>query len=183
MYDLDNLAVLWKLTISATLSILNEDTSPMAHFWIPDPPTSSDGTRRGWAVMPISTNPVDLAAVLSRASAMAPALAPASCLLFSLELFGSERWVMVGPDSVSVCGLPLVNGIRVMADGDDIRFGDTLLWFSSERLARLDVFPGASDRAKCLRCFLRIPSAVHDHLHAFGPRGVCLGTPSSCKYT
>ena len=88
MYDLDDLAVLWKLAITAILSILNENASPMAHFWIPDPPTSSDrtrdGTRRGWAAMPIATNPVDLAAVLARASAMAPAgLAPASCLLFS----------------------------------------------------------------------------------------------------
>ena len=71
---------------------------------------------------------------------------------------GSTIWVLLAPHSSEVQhnDNPLETGVRVLADRDAIRVrGYGPLYFSSERLAEVQPFPGAPD-TYCPRCKLLI---------------------------
>jgi len=54
-------------------------------------------------------------------------------------------WMLLAPaaSDVRINGMPLENGIRVLADRDALRVAALpVLYFSTERLARLEPFPG-----------------------------------------
>lgn len=69
---------------------------------------------------------------------------------------GGERWLLlVGPDAdVRVNGRALsATGIGVLLDHDEIRMpAGTRLYFSTEREAQVEPFPGAGDPVFCPRC-------------------------------
>lgn len=70
---------------------------------------------------------------------------------------GGEVWVLVGSGAVHVNGVPLLGGIRVLADRDELLLGAEVngaarIFFSTERLARVEPFPRPDDAAFCPRC-------------------------------
>ncbi len=72
-----------------------------------------------------------------------------------------ERWMLVGSGSVRINGTPLAAGIRVLRDRDEIRLnGGPPVYFSTERLARVEPFPGAERQVFCPRCKLPIETGA-----------------------
>jgi len=66
-----------------------------------------------------------------------------------------ESWILLcgARKQVSVNGLPVMAGIRVLSDRDEIRIeGAGTLFFSSENLARVETFPGGDSIVHCARC-------------------------------
>jgi hypothetical protein len=54
--------------------------------------------------------------------------------------------------AVRVNGYPLATGLRVLAHRDEVRVaGAGVVWFSTERLARVVEFPGSSSPVQCAR--------------------------------
>ncbi len=77
------------------------------------------------------------------------------CLLRRLGLSGTEAWTLVAPDgtSVSINGEPVILGMRVLRDRDEIRVGQReAVFFSTEQLAIVEDFPGIGKVAPCPRC-------------------------------
>jgi len=75
-------------------------------------------------------------------------------LLGSLVPTGLERWVLVcGKSAVRVNGEPVVLGMRVLKDRDEVRLPDgARLYFSAERLAEVAAMPAGSRPVSCARC-------------------------------
>jgi len=67
-----------------------------------------------------------------------------------------DAWVLLGPPSVVVNGMPLDTGIRVLQDRDELRSGDVRTFFSSEALAAVAPFIPGPTTACCPRCKLEI---------------------------
>ena len=67
---------------------------------------------------------------------------------------GNDAWVLLAAPSlgVRVNGRPVVAGIRVLRDHDEIVLGGSRCFFSTERLARIESFPGADAAVICPRC-------------------------------
>jgi hypothetical protein len=68
---------------------------------------------------------------------------------------GREAWVLLSPPSVDLRlnGAPLHTGIRVLEDRDAIQLSDgSPTYFSSERLAQVEPFPGSPGPVYCPRC-------------------------------
>jgi hypothetical protein len=66
-----------------------------------------------------------------------------------------ETWVLLSSPSVDlrVNGAPLLTGIRVLEDRDAIQLSDeSPTYFSSERLAEVELFPGSPEAVYCPRC-------------------------------
>src|SRR5687767_10344673 len=63
-------------------------------------------------------------------------------------------WVLIAPASrLLVNGTPVVFGISVLADRDEIRLPDgRQFFFSTEMLACVEPFPGTGVRGFCPRC-------------------------------
>ncbi len=80
-----------------------------------------------------------------------------SVLLFPSETdAGSALWSLLAPPEAGVRlnNSPLENGMRLISDRDSIRVpGQSMLFFSAERLARIEAFPGTAD-IYCARCKL-----------------------------
>ncbi|MEK6324295.1 MAG: hypothetical protein AABN33_21865 [Acidobacteriota bacterium] len=122
----------------------------MAHLWVRD-------DAEQWAVLPLEHDAFTLAA-----SRPQPICRPAgegdvlsNILLVRTSGTESLAWVLVAGASsgVSVNGVPLATGIRVVADRDDIRIpGAESLYFSTESLARVEEFPGSDQTLFCPRC-------------------------------
>jgi len=54
-----------------------------------------------------------------------------------------ERWLLLADARARVNGEPVVAGVRLLRDRDEIRLaGGEVVWFSSEELARIEPFPG-----------------------------------------
>ncbi len=125
------------------------DGEKMAHLWLKD---EADG----WAVFPLNGACFDVSGRLPRAAGTE---AGAGALLWSVTASGERMWLLLAPrhSGVSVNGLPLAAGIRVLADRDEIRAGAAgLLFFSTEMLARMEAFPGAAQKMFCPRCRLEL---------------------------
>ena len=75
-----------------------------------------------------------------------------------LQAAGNDSWVLLARSmsAVRVNGRPVVAGIRVLRDRDEIVVGGSRSFFSTERLARVESFPGSDGAAFCPRCKLEI---------------------------
>ena len=73
-------------------------------------------------------------------------------------LLPSERnageWAVIGePGSFYVNGVRSLLGLRALADRDEIRLpGGSRFYYSTERLAKIEPFPGAAEPTVCPRC-------------------------------
>jgi hypothetical protein len=70
---------------------------------------------------------------------------------------GSDRetWALItrAPEKVRVNGLPVSLGVRILTDRDAIRISEVgSCYFSTERLAQVEAFPGAAEAVFCPRC-------------------------------
>ena len=65
-----------------------------------------------------------------------------------------ERWVLIAErgSGVTVNGVQLALGVRVLRDRDEIMHQSARWFFSAERLARVEAFPGAAGSVFCARC-------------------------------
>ncbi|MFY9556904.1 MAG: RING finger protein [Blastocatellia bacterium] len=125
----------------------------MAHLWVRD-------EAEQWAVLPLEHEAFTLAASppkpippLSRESD-APSRLRSVVLVRAPAANGNTEWVLIaGSNSLaSVNGIPLVTGIRVVEDRDQIRVPDgCTVYFSTETLARVEGFSGPASMF-CPRC-------------------------------
>ena len=120
----------------------------MAHLWVQD---DTDG----WVVFPLASPflalPDALPAAGLRTRERQPS--PDATLLRSVGPSGA-RWVLLAPSrGVLLNGVPLLTGIRVLLDRDEIQFGAAgSVYFSSEALATVEGFPGSEQPLFCPRC-------------------------------
>lgn len=81
--------------------------------------------------------------------------APGHILLQSSPESGMDAWALLCPPGlrVRVNGDPVRTGIRVLQDRDEVLLdGTERLFFSTERAARPEPFPGSERRVVCPRC-------------------------------
>jgi hypothetical protein len=130
----------------------------MAHFW-------THTTEHEWTIMPLDGDaawtltgqhdqPVCAGHVTNNSQS--------SVLLTSALLPGKdETWILLAPpqQAVRVNGERVLLGICVLRDKDEIRVpGGVSLFFSTEKLARVELFPGINgQRFFCPRCKQEIP--------------------------
>lgn len=77
-----------------------------------------------------------------------------SPLLFRSDSGGAERWFILSPppSPVRVNGRPLCSGLALLSHRDAIQLGAAPpLYFSAERLATVEPFPGGPDFIYCPR--------------------------------
>jgi hypothetical protein len=125
----------------------------MAHLWV------KDGDE-GWAVLPLSGEAVSLA---MRPPQKVPAAAAdgdeGAVLLVGHGAGAARRSVLVArvDGAVRVNGLPLVGGLRLLEDRDEIwARGASPVFFSAEELARVEPFPAHEAPKFCARCKLEV---------------------------
>ena len=79
--------------------------------------------------------------------------APAAAAHCRLVASGHTSVLLAAPAArVRVNGVPLSLGCRVLRDRDEIVTGRTRAYFSTERLTRVEAFPGAEGAVFCARC-------------------------------
>ena len=74
-----------------------------------------------------------------------------------------DQWLLAAAEGapVRLNGLPLALGLRVLMDKDELCIGrGGRLWFSTERLAVVEPFPGAAQPVFCPRCKTEIKKGV-----------------------
>src|SRR5437773_2503848 len=121
----------------------------MAHLWVRD-------EAEQWAVLRLEQAAFTLTSVPPRPVACLPGARglPANVLL----LRAGEKdctWLLVAAAGaeVSVNGMPLVTGIQVLADRDEIRISSAdSYYFSTESLASVEEFPASEHALFCPRC-------------------------------
>jgi hypothetical protein len=114
----------------------------MAHLWVEGSWTGHGEPE--WVVQPLA----------GKWAVPLPAARTAALLLCSRAAAG-ESWLIMNvvPAGVALNGAPLRTGIRTLADRDEIRIaGLGRVFYSSERLAQVQPFPGADRRVDCSRC-------------------------------
>lgn len=107
----------------------------MAHLWMMD--------RSEWCVAPLDRDEVSLAGL-------------------ALARLG-ERWTLMTPPGAgaAVNGLPVVGGLVVLRDRDEIRpGGHDPIYFSSERLAEVIAMPELGREIRCPRCKRAVPTGT-----------------------
>jgi hypothetical protein len=120
----------------------------MAHLWVED--LAEGNSQPEWLVQPL-----DGEAAVPLCAPRDDGAARATALLLCSRTADGEAWLVMStaPSGVALNGAPLHAGIRVLADRDEIRVdGLGRVFFSSERLARVELFPGADKRIDCPRC-------------------------------
>lgn len=82
-----------------------------------------------------------------------------SALLLCRQESNGAMWVLVsaGKAGVRINGMPVFMGIRVLQDQDEICVAGERVFFSTERLAHVDAFPGDESPIFCPRCKQLIP--------------------------
>ncbi len=125
----------------------------MAHLWV------AVSNNDDWAIVNLDGN--SNAVVLSRDAGnpirvrRGPTDNGAALILGAGRQGEQEVWVLLlreGTD-LRVNGMPVLGGLRVLRDRDEIAVGGSRLYFSTERLARVDPFPGIEERVvACPRC-------------------------------
>ncbi|HSB08829.1 MAG TPA: hypothetical protein VLM38_04920 [Blastocatellia bacterium] len=122
----------------------------MAHLWV-----RNESDR--WAVLPLDHDAYSLNARPPRPvlRQLGDGDALVDVLLVRTHVSGGDSWVLIasaGP-KVTVNGIPLATGIRVVSDQDKIRVPNIDdVYFSSESLARVSGFPGLDQISFCPRC-------------------------------
>ncbi|MFQ5738714.1 MAG: hypothetical protein ACE5JX_06840 [Acidobacteriota bacterium] len=154
----------------------------MAHIWIAD---STDG----YAVAELDGKRFTLCAdtnnPVARATRGTPGSSPANDLILLAKSARNQDvvWLLLGgvEARVHLNGEPLVAGMAVLADRDEIRIsGGARFYFSTEELARVEPLPSAMPTTHCPRCQDRIEEAcpsvrcpacgVWHHQHEAGER-------------
>jgi hypothetical protein len=100
-----------------------------------------------WAINPLDDGAVALQAHQHDAVGTA--------LFMRSRLPDGETWLVMGVTAAGVLlnGEPLRTGIRVLADRDELHVdGVGRVFFSTERLARVEPCPGAEPAVRCVRC-------------------------------
>src|SRR5262245_46912770 len=119
----------------------------MSHLWIEN--RSAQAGQSSWIMSSLAGD------------AAAPLLFPgdddadAAALLLASREGDGDSWLLlcIDPGVVSLNGEVVQSGIRVLADRDEIRVaGRGRAFLSTERLARIEPFPGAARRVDCPRC-------------------------------
>jgi len=127
----------------------------MAHLWIEE--SSSGDAEPEWMVRPLDGESV--VPLPAAHHALRDGVVRAAALLLHSRLAEGESWLIMNVTSSGVVlnGAPLRTGIRRLADRDEIRIaGLGRVFFSSERLAQVQPFPGADRRVDCPRCLQEI---------------------------
>lgn len=122
----------------------------MAHLWVT---TES----QQWAVLPLEDDALTLATNPPQPVSHPVAEGEALSNVLLVRTRGAEgiTWVLIAGTGlgVSVNGLPLATGMRVVSDRDEIRIpGVSNLYFSTESLARVEQFSGSDQTLFCPRC-------------------------------
>ena len=111
----------------------------MPHLWIPQTPD--------WFVLPLERDELALADIPPRTDRRAT--------LVKASPAGRPDWHLVAePDSgITVNGFPLLAGLRTLLDRDEIGVpGLGALFFSTERMARIEPLPQTNVEVCCPRC-------------------------------
>jgi len=122
----------------------------MAHLWIAN-------EEQAWAVLPLEDDTFILTTTPPQPVRRPLGADEVLSKVLLVRTPGAEglSWILIaGPGSgVSVNGVPLVSGIRAVADRDEIRIaGASNFYFSTERLARVEALPGSDQVLYCPRC-------------------------------
>jgi len=122
----------------------------MAHIWLQNKAWE-------WTAHPLAGDEFSLEAFLNEAPGRAPALggAPSDIQLLKTETDNQENWAVVAgyESGLSINGIPLPLGIRILRDRDEIRWSpDGFGFFSSEELAAVVDFPHCDRKIFCPRC-------------------------------
>lgn len=119
----------------------------MAHLWYVDRQSSV------WSSLPLEAGVVevgpDLFSPLRRRGGEPEAL------LLRSQTGAGEHWLLMNLTlrPLAINGERLANGIRILTDKDEIRLADVgRVFFSSERLPRLELFAGSERPLFCPRC-------------------------------
>jgi len=114
----------------------------------------------GWAVLRLEGEAVSLAAPLPRVVVAGREAGDVEAPVLLRHGDGVAcRWVLLagGEGAVRVNGLPLVGGLRLVEDRDEIwPRGAAPLFFSTEDLARVEPFPPHEGAKFCARCKLEV---------------------------
>jgi hypothetical protein len=102
----------------------------MAHLW------QHDDGRDAWIATPLDRT---------------CALPGSRARIESVLVDGGERCQLLGPSDVRLNGAPLVVGIAVLRDRDEIAVAGRRLFFGGERLATIAAYDG-TDAPLCARC-------------------------------
>jgi hypothetical protein len=120
----------------------------MAHLWVRN-------ENAEWAVVPLDADAFDLSVSPPRATPLEHVSKGGDSRVFLLRLREAREWILLSSsqDRVRVNGLKVASGIRVLSDRDEIRVeGVDTFFFSTERLAVIEPFPGAERAVFCPRC-------------------------------
>lgn len=120
----------------------------MAHLWA--------HLADGWVVLPLERTPVTFAALGAAIDAQG---APLPAGQFVRSGADREEWHLVSrpASAITVNGTPLHTGLRTLADRDEVGVpGLGALFFSAERLARVEPLPDVGREVACPRCRQRI---------------------------
>lgn len=124
----------------------------MAHLW-----TRRDGE---WGARRLDSARYALDAYLLRQAGedCAAALDGRAALLIRVDAGGAKTWALMAPADCDVCvnSGPLLAGLRVLADRDEIWMDGLARYFSTETLAAVEAFPGAERAVFCGRCRQKI---------------------------
>lgn len=132
----------------------------MAHLWIPEQQAVGNGepTWNEWALLPLEGGAVALGPDEGR-----PARRGGAALLVRSRSAAGEVWfaMCATPAGVHLNGVPLPAGIRALTERDELRVdGWGRVFFSIERLARVEPFPGSERPVRCPRCKLEIAAGA-----------------------
>lgn len=118
-----------------------ENSTPMPHLWL-----QNDNR---WDPAPLGGS----ALALDDAASLRP-LGAGEAAPLRFQPAGGDSWVLLATQraGVRVNGHALVAGIRVLRDRDEIAFDGARCFFSTERLACVEPFPGADGPVFCARC-------------------------------
>lgn len=154
----------------------------MAHFWV-----RYDGE---WAIAALDGDALVLGSWNGSSQEKSSADEPR---VQRVDSGAGSGWVLLaGPDcDVSVNGLPLLAGIRLLADRDEIRVaGASPVYFSAEALARIEPLPDTGREVICPRCrqpiekgtpAVRCPSSSCGVWHHESERFPCWTYAATCS--
>ncbi len=123
----------------------------MAHLWLLD-------ERRQWVVQTLAGDGSSLRSLLSGLVEGCPAadVAPADVFLMQAgDEEGTAEWAIIAAQEcgLTVNGIPLLLGIRVLANRDEIRWStDGFAFYSTEEPAAVASLPQADQKIFCPRC-------------------------------
>ena len=122
----------------------------MPHLWI------KDETDR-WCVMPLDGEVFTLSEDPPRRLRTEPGAdeAVSTALLVQQASTNQSRWLLISRQGHAVCvnGDSTTLGVRVLTDRDEINVeGVGEFFFSTESLARIEVFTGSAQEIYCPRC-------------------------------